>query len=314
MVIKEVTYEELFLDAISFVSRPANEINFLEFTIENKLHLDEEADKKAIENEELLRILIEAQNKIIKDKYEVKFYKYQEVDTPEYPGGKNREFCKNKIGKVFDEYTIREWANMSAQMKKDNGFIKGYGEAWLGMFPMLGFKCENFLYNCKHYLEEVPQHLVPKWRKDYLEKTRPNRTKLNKEFKLSMDKQQLNLYSDIDQTITGVVLEANSMIYRKTANIKTGQEGYIYFKKDTIKKLQENFNNKYFTYDHRLMLNSVEILESYISENKHTLNGVEIKDGSWIIRCKINDKVEYERIKNLGDNAGFSIEGYTKSL
>lgn len=315
MIIKEITFEELCLDAISFVSRPANDIAFLEFCIEKNINLDKETDTKAeeiAEQEALMRALIDAQNKLIKEKLDIKFYRYQNLDVKEFHG-ETRPFCKKHLNKIYDEYTIRNWVNMSASDKKKNGYIKSYADNFLFQFPNLGFKMDNVFYNCQHVLVEIPQHEVPANRRSYLLRNRPTKPpismKKQEPINLSNEVHKFKMFNDKDQIITGVVLIPNQMVYRKNADIAKDKEGYIYFKKDTIKKLKENFNNKYFTYDHRLMLNSVEILDSYISE-KSELNGVKIIDGSWVIKCKINNKDEYDRIKNLGDKSGFSIEGY----
>jgi hypothetical protein len=163
-------------------------------------------------------------------------------------------------------------------------------------FPKFGYKMDNCFYNCRHVLTEVNAQEVPYHRKRYLN--------MHDEKNMNFDKVS-NMYDDENQTVKGVILIPNQFIYRRNLD---NTDGYVYFKKDTIRQMKEMFDDKKkFTYGHKSLLNSVDIKRSWIAENEEN-----IKDGSWLMETHIKSKEEYERIKNLGDKAGFSIESYLK--
>lgn len=276
MKIIEITPDIVELDAVSFVAYPANETAFFEMSIDPAL----------------LQTLINSQfNNVNKEKK----YRFQNLDMKEFDGP-SRPFCKHNLNKVFTEKEIRNWVNMSMQDKIDNGYIDGYADNFLHSFPNLGYKCDNVFYNCQHVLVEVPQYQMEENKKHY-----------------NLSSQRLNLFDDKTNNIKGVVLEPNQLIYRSEID---GGEGYIWFSKDTIKTYQSSFNNKYFTLGHKTMLNSVELVNSWIATEedvtKFKEKGKILKLGSWLMETCIKDKVEYERVKSLGLKSGYSIEGNEK--
>ena len=123
--------------------------------------------------------------------------------------------------------------------------------------------------------------------------------------------------SDEQQTLIGAVLVPNKKIIRRDP--QTGEEYYIYFEADTIKKAQElyfkNKNNDKFTVDHKRAVNDIYVYESWIVEDdnfdKSRSYGLDLPVGSWVVMAKVENKKIWEEVKN-GAYKGFSIEGLLK--
>ena len=117
--------------------------------------------------------------------------------------------------------------------------------------------------------------------------------------------------------ILGPILIPDKQILRVDGE---GQPYHVYLKKDTIKKLAQNYlKNKYTdkaTLEHGKKIKGVHLVESWIKEgsfdksNKYNLN---LADGSWVGIFSVDKSEEGERIWNdyvkTGKVKGFSIEG-----
>jgi hypothetical protein len=116
--------------------------------------------------------------------------------------------------------------------------------------------------------------------------------------------------NDEKQIIKGVVMRANHPIYRNNAD-GLGNEGYVIFRKDVIKKIVEKYSlTDSFTLQHAVDVpqGKIKMLSSYIYRKGIDVGFTEeVEDGSWVASIKVEDKELWDVIKNEGLK-GFSIE------
>jgi len=113
---------------------------------------------------------------------------------------------------------------------------------------------------------------------------------------------------------TGPLMIPNKMIHRRDED---GGVYYIYFTKDTIRRMAEKFlrlnkhNNTDIDHDFNITTNNT-LLESWISEDmmydKAYKMGFALPMGTWYVSYKINDDETWRRIKE-GELKGFSLAG-----
>lgn len=116
-----------------------------------------------------------------------------------------------------------------------------------------------------------------------------------------------------EKIITGIALRADLPIYR--VNPKTGEEYYVVFTKETIKKMvaryskQGMMNNVDLQHSGELV-SGVYMVESFIINDERGIRPKEfsdIEDGSWVVSYYVEDDALWEQIKNGNDLNGFSI-------
>ena len=125
---------------------------------------------------------------------------------------------------------------------------------------------------------------------------------------------QLKEVNKEKRILMGAALIPDKSIYRRNDK---GEEYYIYFSKDTVRKASELFfkrtNHKNATYEHKQPIEGMTIVESWIVENtkqdKSALYGLNLPVGTWAVSMKVDNDEIYEKAKN-GEVKGFSIEGY----
>jgi hypothetical protein len=133
---------------------------------------------------------------------------------------------------------------------------------------------------------------------------------------IALNKHEVEL-KEVDQEkkiLMGAALIPNKQIYRRN---KKGEEYYIYFSEDTVRKASELFlmrskqNNA--TYEHEKKLEGLSVVESWIIEDeqkdKSKLYGFDLPKGTWMISMKVNNEDVWNDVKE-GKVKGFSIEGY----
>jgi hypothetical protein len=125
-------------------------------------------------------------------------------------------------------------------------------------------------------------------------------------------------FKEIDKEkriILGALLVPDKPIRRLDEN---GEEYYIYFTKDTIRKCMELFfkngNQSNTTFEHIESISGLTMVESWIVEDtdkdKTNFYGLKVPVGTWVGGIKVyNDDIWNNFIKN-GTVKGFSIEGY----
>lgn len=133
---------------------------------------------------------------------------------------------------------------------------------------------------------------------------------------ITLSKEKLEL-AEVDgekKILLGAALVPNKMIFRK----RDEEEYYVYFSKDTIRRVSEMFltkgNQNKTTLEHEIQLQGLSVVESWIVEDevhdKSIKYGLSLPVGSWVVSMKVhNDQVWNEFVKT-GKVRGFSIEGY----
>mgnify|MGYP003144163444 CR=1 FL=1 len=118
------------------------------------------------------------------------------------------------------------------------------------------------------------------------------------------------------KTLVGAVLIPNKEIPRYD---QEADEKYIvYFTEETIKQAQELFmaslRNNNATYEHRVPVEGMTVVESWIKEDKkndksNAFGFNKLPIGTWFVKMKVNNPEIWDSVKE-GKVRGFSIEGY----
>ena len=120
---------------------------------------------------------------------------------------------------------------------------------------------------------------------------------------------------DVKFLLAGVVLIPDKDVYRN----QDGREFNIRFSKDTIEEVANNFISEGYqgnsSLEHEEKLNGVSIVQSWVvkdpkndTANAYGLPQEDIKEGSWIVLYKCDNKDVYNKALN-GEIKGFSIDG-----
>lgn len=118
------------------------------------------------------------------------------------------------------------------------------------------------------------------------------------------------------KTLVGAVLIPDKEIPRY--NQETNEEFIVFFSKETIKKAQElfmfNLRNNEATYEHKVPVEGISVIESWIKEDKkydksNAYGFNKLPLGTWFVKMKVNNSEVWESVKE-GKVRGFSIEGY----
>ena len=125
---------------------------------------------------------------------------------------------------------------------------------------------------------------------------------------------QLAKVDDEKKILMGAALIPNKPIYRKQGE----KEYYVYFSADTVRKASELFfqngNQNNATLEHKMQVNNLTVVESWIVENKEkdksSLYGLDVPEGTWMISMKVNNNEIWNDFVKTGKVKGFSIEGY----
>ena len=129
------------------------------------------------------------------------------------------------------------------------------------------------------------------------------------------DKQTIQ-FAKVDteqRMLIGPILIPDKQILRMDGE---GQPYHVFFTKDTVKKLAQNYLMKKYTdkatLEHDAKIKGVHLVESWIKDNKLDKSngyGLNLPQGSWVGMFKItDDKIWNEYVKD-GKVKGFSIEG-----
>lgn len=125
--------------------------------------------------------------------------------------------------------------------------------------------------------------------------------------------QKFSIQDDEQHIISGVVMLANTPIYRRDAD---GTEYYLLFSKETIrlmaeKMLKDNTQNQVDLYHNGDLVGSINLLELFIKDSDKGIVPTyleEIPDGSLVATYKVRDDNIWEAIKS-GKLRGFSLAG-----
>lgn len=134
--------------------------------------------------------------------------------------------------------------------------------------------------------------------------------------KEKMSKEKLYFFDDEKRVLIGAAMVPNKMIHRYDS---LGNLYYVFFSKETIKKMADKFLKQKRTDEtsiehngRKLGADKVYITESWVSEDpvkdKSAAYGFELPTGTWFVSMKVEDDEVWKQIKNKSLN-GFSVEG-----
>jgi hypothetical protein len=129
------------------------------------------------------------------------------------------------------------------------------------------------------------------------------------------DKEQILFASvDIEQRmLIGPILIPDKKILRVDGE---GQPYHVFFTKDTVKKIAQNYLMKKYTdkatLEHDSKIKGVNLVESWIKDGKLDKSnnyGLNVPEGTWMGMFKIQDDIIWNDYVKNGKIKGFSIEG-----
>lgn len=215
-----------------------------------------------------------------------------------------RKFCRamlnlSKAGKIFSKKDI----------VKMDGLNKQFAKKGQSSYSILKYKGGK---NCKHYWEKLKVFKNEEGKKVVIVAQPTKKTErvagetwANMQFSLDDDK----------RIITGPLMIPNKMIVRR--NKDTNEPYYVYFSRNTIRKMAEKFlalnkHNNTDTMHNWDITTSNTLVESWISEStqhdKSFKYGFALPPGTWYVSYKVNDDDTWNRIKS-GELKGFSLAG-----
>lgn len=277
------------IQAISFVSYPAIEKDFIYLSKQDFLK------SKGIDKPET-----DTQKLLTKDG-NWKFWRMATRAGQSPIIETSHEFCKNHAqppNNVYHIDEIRSWhQNLTADESK--GWIEesDFTKTFAGKSSS-SFNLDKQLYNCRHFLTPVRDIREIPPSKEYLLSS-VKKTTIKVEFSITNKEQRI---------IKGAAMIPNILIYRRD---EQGNPYYIYFKKETIKKLKDKYGfNRTITIQHTEDITGNAILLNswiYPTEKDDNCNLEKMKDGTWCVEYKVlNDKL-WDIIKKKGVK-GFSVE------
>jgi hypothetical protein len=128
-------------------------------------------------------------------------------------------------------------------------------------------------------------------------------------------------FNEEKRIVTGVMISANTLIYRGARPEIGIPEHYVKFAPETIEQIQRNFhkngyhNNVNLMHDPTKKVEGVFMVESYIVGNDpkqpkapEVFANQKLADGTWIASYKVENKDVWDMVKS-GKFYGFSVEG-----
>ena len=121
------------------------------------------------------------------------------------------------------------------------------------------------------------------------------------------------------QMLIGPILLPEKKILRVDGE---GQPYHVYFTKETVKKIAQNYLMKKYTdkatLEHDMSIKGVHLVESWIKDGKLDKSnnyGLNLPEGAWVGMFKITDPKIWKDYVKTGKVKGFSIEGlFTHNL
>ena len=330
---ENLDFEDLGVDIMSLVDKPAIQTNWLAFSEEGEAHVCEFKDEDYILTEEEESTLLAAAEEY------GEWVDYREVTFIDLT---QNEF--STIGDYLKGVTALDILGKRDLKKNEEGVTKyryagrpaerNYCKAMLRMQKLYtreeieemsrrvntGFRHDNQSYsifdfkggvNCKHYWEEVVVFRGDNNRTIMISKG-PASGRAGEI--ASASNNYWKFASEEEQIVVGPAMVPNRLILRKD---ELGNPYHVYFSKDTIKKISKKFletnnhNNTDINHDDQVTTQNT-LLESWIVENpekdKSAIYGFDVPEGTWMVSYKINDDEVWNKIK-AGELNGFSVTG-----
>ena len=138
---------------------------------------------------------------------------------------------------------------------------------------------------------------------------------------IAMSKTNIQL-AEVDKEkriLIGAVLIPDKPILRNDDhNINGGNPFNIFFTKETVRKVMENYHinlrNNNTTLEHSGSVPNITVIESWIKEDeqkdKSALFNLSDPVGTWYVTMKVNNEDIWTEFVKTGNVKGFSIEGF----
>ena len=327
---EEFEFEDLGVEILSLVDKPAIEVNWMAFS-EERDDFEEHVLKIASEVGEPMN----PEDVIYLDGSKAEFATVSDYlqgaraldalegldpSTPAQlryryagPAGQ-RTFCATL--KALNRTYSRE------DITRMNRFNPGFGARGAASYSVFEYKGGP---NCRHYWEELVQFnngtknvlisLGPAegeaGQSNNSDDRSPSGSVSNNAYLMS---KAWSFSSDDEMIVTGPAMIPNALIPRKD---EMGNLFHVYFSKETVKNIAKKFlqdNNAHNTdinHDDNVVTENT-LLESWIVENpdmdKSTALGFNVPEGTWMTSYKINNEETWQKIK-AGELNGFSVTG-----
>ena len=327
---EEFEFEDLGVEIMSLVDKPAIEVNWMAFSEERDdfeehvlkiakevgqpmdpediIYIDGSKDEFATVSDYLqgARALDALEGLSPQTPAELR-YRYAG------PAGQ-RTFCATL--KALNRTYSRE------DITRMNRFNPGFGPRGTASYSVFEYKGGP---NCRHYWEELVQFnngtknvlvsLGPATgdagQSNNSDDRSPNGAVTNNAYLMS---KAWSFSTDDQMIVTGPAMIPNALIPRKD---EMGNMFHVYFSKDTVRKIAKKFladNNTHNTdinHDDNIV-NENTLLESWIVEDpkmdKAAALGFDVPEGTWMTSYKINNEATWQKIK-AGELNGFSVTG-----
>lgn len=285
MIIKELIIdenEELGVYAVSLVSKPAIKTNFEYFNEQQKVKLGRRQDKAAEAGVNL-----------------DDFWVYTAEPDAEIISTSHK-FCKQKAGNVYHISEINAWGSFSQSQQEDYKFITT--SPFFATFnkDTANKNIDQQIFGCRHHLKRVKNiDQIPEYKRSLFSKNEPPKV-VPQNFTLKASQNfELKVSDKEKREISGVALRSGQFIYRK--DIDGEGDGYVYFSRDTIRKIKERYGfNRTITIEHSEDITGTAILlDSWLVENEDNTE--------WFLKYKIIDDKLWEVIKDE-QVVGYSVE------
>ena len=287
--------ESTGIKAISLVSFPAIEQDFIYFSKDSYDFLKTKGIKLPEKTE---------QSKLKTPDGRYKFWKYATRAGQSPVIDTSHDFCRLHAQPPNNVFHIDEINNWHKKISGDEKLSKGWIEESNFTKNFTGnennFNLDQQLYNCRHYLSPIIDiDDIPSNKKYLLSKIE------RYDFGFSIQNEEKRI-------ITGAVMIPNMLIFRNAIPPVYPQDFYVYFSKDTIKKLKDRYGfTKKITYQHQENANDNDLilLDSWIYPYEKDDNcGIKnLKEGSWCMKYKVISSKLWNVIK-MGKLKCFSVE------
>ena len=328
-----IEFDELGVDIMSLVDKPAIQTSWLAFNAEGEMEIHEcdfneetilssDEEQRILEIAEAVGEYVDYKESVFIDINKSEFTtigdflkgvsaldilgrrvkKDQEAETKyRYAGpAAERNFCKamQRLNKIYtrEEIDQMESRGLNRQL--------GHNQQPYSIFDFKGG------VNCKHYWEELSVFRAENGQLVMISHG-PARGRAGETANSSNNYWR---FSDEDQRIiTGPAMIPDRLILRRD---EMGNPFHVYFSKETIRKIAEKFlknaaHNTDINHNDEVTTENT-LLESWIVDDpqydKSTKLGFNVPQGTWMVSYRINDTATWQQIKN-GELNGFSVTG-----
>lgn len=236
-------------------------------------------------------------------------------------GGDSRDFCRGmlSLNKMYDDNDMDKLRNKLSTLNPGMG--RGKGNSSYDVFKYKGgVSCRHFWSKVSVFRENGRVVVIDEGPAEGIAGMSNNENDPSPKGSVgnnaSVSKQfSFNIMDNEKRIVAGPLMIPNSMILRRD---ESGEPYYVFFTKDTIRRIRERFNREYkinntdTQHDGNIHTDNI-LLEQWIIESrqydKSKFYGFDnLNLGTWFGVYKINNDEDWERVK-AGELKGFSIAG-----